>query len=177
MRIANSLISETNSQVRWLLDLQTFVLTLVSDMEIDQKKLSRKNEELTQALREKRRKLLQTQELYDKLKRRAMLGQVQDAASDAVDDTIQASSTANRFVDRVGAQNQRPASTSMFQGGQNSRVQALGLGQNIGLNMGPPQINKSGNADGAWSRFSSPGNQGNVQRKEEDWLPYYPHHD
>ncbi|KAI5861664.1 hypothetical protein GGS23DRAFT_606208 [Durotheca rogersii] len=53
-----------------------------------QDSLRRKNEELTQAYKEKNRKLLQTQELYDKLKRKAMLGQMQDAAEDAVDSTL-----------------------------------------------------------------------------------------
>ena len=73
------------------MNLKASVLIFVTGMQADQDNLKRKNEELTQVLREKSRKLLQTQELYDKLKRRAMLGQVQDAASDAVDETIQAS--------------------------------------------------------------------------------------
>ncbi|KAI1089081.1 hypothetical protein F5B19DRAFT_495721 [Rostrohypoxylon terebratum] len=51
----------------------------------------RKNDELTQAYKEKNRKLLQTQELYDKLKRKAMLGQIQDAAEDAIDSTLHGS--------------------------------------------------------------------------------------
>ena len=72
------------------MNLKASVLIFATGMQTDQENLKRKNEELTQVLREKSRKLLQTQELYDRLKRRAMLGQVQDAASDAVDDTIQA---------------------------------------------------------------------------------------
>ncbi len=55
---------------------------------MDQESLRRKNEELTQAYKEKNRKFLQVQELYDKLKRKAMLGQMQDAAEDAVDSTL-----------------------------------------------------------------------------------------
>lgn len=58
-------------------------------MALDQDNLRRKNDELTQAYKDKNRKLLQTQELYDKLKRKAMLGHIQDAASDAVDTTLQ----------------------------------------------------------------------------------------
>lgn len=57
-------------------------------MAAEQDELRKKNEELSQAYKEKSRKLLNTQELYDKLKRRLMLGQIQDAASDAVDATI-----------------------------------------------------------------------------------------
>ena len=70
-------------------------------MNLDHDSLRRKNEELAQAYKEKNRKLLQTQELYDKLKRKAMLGHIQDAASDAVDTTLQgASSYAARQPDR-----------------------------------------------------------------------------
>lgn len=57
-------------------------------MTLDQEVLRRKNEELSMVYKEKSRKLLQTQELYDKLKRRAMLGHIQDAALDAVDTTL-----------------------------------------------------------------------------------------
>lgn len=57
-------------------------------MTLDQEALRRKNEELSMAYKEKNRKLLQTQELYDKLKRKAMLGHIQDAALDAVDNTL-----------------------------------------------------------------------------------------
>ena len=59
-------------------------------MQLDQESLRRKNEELVHAFR-------------------AMLGQVQDAASDAVDHTIQAASVdANRFADSVANQIQQP---------------------------------------------------------------------
>lgn len=59
-------------------------------MSLDQEMLQRKNEELSLAYKEKNRKLLQTSELYDKLKRKAMLGHIQDAASEAVDTTLHA---------------------------------------------------------------------------------------
>lgn len=64
-------------------------------MALDQDNLRRKNDELTRAYKDKNRKLLQAQELYDKLKRKAMLGQIQDAASDAVDTTLQGGAGAN----------------------------------------------------------------------------------
>lgn len=48
----------------------------------------RKYDELAQAYREKNRKLLQTQELYDKVKRKVEMGHLQRAASDAVDSTV-----------------------------------------------------------------------------------------
>lgn len=62
-------------------------------MALDQETLSRKNEELALAFKAKNRKLLQTQELYDKLKRKALLGHIQDAASDAVDTTLHGATT------------------------------------------------------------------------------------
>ena len=61
-------------------------------MILDHEDLRKKHDELTQAFKDKNRKLLQTQELYDKLKRKAMLGQRQDAAEDAVDSTLNATS-------------------------------------------------------------------------------------
>ncbi|KAI1156689.1 hypothetical protein F4825DRAFT_458875 [Nemania diffusa] len=67
--------------------------------EMDRDELRRKYEELLQTCKEKNRKLLQTQELYDKLKRKAMLGQVQDAAEDAVESTLQVSSINNNGVE------------------------------------------------------------------------------
>jgi E3 ubiquitin-protein ligase CCNP1IP1 len=132
-------------------------------MQVDQDNLRRRNEELTQVLREKSRKLLQTQELYDKLKRRAMLGQVQDAASDAVDDSIQASTTANRFVDRVGVQNQRPTSHPIYQTVQSGGIQNPGRGMDTGMNMVRLPINRNGNT--SWSGFGSQGSQGSAPRK------------
>jgi E3 ubiquitin-protein ligase CCNP1IP1 len=55
---------------------------------VDQQNLRRKNDELAQALKEKNKRFLQVQELYDKLKRKAMMGQMQDAAEHAVDSSI-----------------------------------------------------------------------------------------
>jgi E3 ubiquitin-protein ligase CCNP1IP1 len=150
------------------MNLKASVLISVTGMQADQDNLKRKNEELTQVLREKSRKLLQTQELYDKLKRRAMLGQVQDAASDAVDDTIEASTTAKRFVDRVRAENQRPNSHPIYQSEQNGIMQNAGRSLSTGMNMGPPPMSRSGTADGTWSLSSNQGSQGNMSRKCND---------
>ncbi|KAI0135010.1 hypothetical protein F4814DRAFT_399656 [Daldinia grandis] len=60
----------------------------LSGMGMEHENLRRKNDELAHAYKEKNRKLLQIQELYDKLKQRAMLGQMQDAAEDAVDSAL-----------------------------------------------------------------------------------------
>ena len=50
--------------------------------------MRRKNDELAQAYKDKSRKLLQTQELYDRVKRKVEMGQIERAASDAVDSTL-----------------------------------------------------------------------------------------
>ncbi|KAG0652849.1 RING-type E3 ubiquitin transferase CCNB1IP1 [Hyphodiscus hymeniophilus] len=144
----DKVVNDANSQISHLRNQ-------MSGLQVDQENLRRKNDELSQALREKSRKLLQTQELYDKLKRRALLGQVQDAAHDAVDDTLQASTTADRFVDRVGAQNQYHTSHPIHQGAQSGGMQSPGPGLNTGQHMGPPQFNRGGNTERTWPGFSS----------------------
>ncbi|KAL5330188.1 hypothetical protein ACEPPN_003713 [Leptodophora sp. 'Broadleaf-Isolate-01'] len=124
----------------------------ISSLQVEQNNLQRKNEEITISLREKTRKNLQTQELYDKLKRRAMLGQVQDAASDEVDNAIQASAAANHFVDKIGNQNMRPP-PPLFSGQQNTGIQRTGATGHVG--MGPPQMTGAG--DSGWGSFSTRG--------------------
>lgn len=90
----DNIIGDANAQL-------TTLQNKVASMNIDHDSLRRKYEELAQAYKEKNRKLLQTQELYDKLKRKAMLGHIQDAASDAVDTTLQgASSNAGQQAER-----------------------------------------------------------------------------
>jgi E3 ubiquitin-protein ligase CCNP1IP1 len=49
--------------------------------------LQRKNDELAGAYQDKSRKLFQTQELYNKVKKRAELSQIERAAIDAVDNS------------------------------------------------------------------------------------------
>lgn len=53
--------------------------------------MRRKNEELAAKYNDKNRKLLQTQELYDRVKRQAERGDMQRAAADTVDSTLHAS--------------------------------------------------------------------------------------
>jgi E3 ubiquitin-protein ligase CCNP1IP1 len=125
------------------------------DMAIAQDNLQRKNEELLQAYREKSRKYLQTQELYDKLKRRAMLGQVQNAASDVVDN-IEASAINNRFVDQTGTGSleQRSTKPILFPGShENGIPQARLKGDGIAGSMPPPA--GRGGANGRWAAFNS----------------------
>ncbi|KAK6214006.1 hypothetical protein LQW54_004780 [Pestalotiopsis sp. IQ-011] len=78
----DKVIGDANSQI-------TALNNTISSLDLDQQALRRKNEELALALKEKNKKLMQTQELYDKLKRRAMMGQMQHAAENAVDSDLQ----------------------------------------------------------------------------------------
>ena len=133
-------------------------------MAMDQDLVRRKNEELGQAIREKSRKLLQTQELYDKLKRRDMLGQVQNAASDAVEHTIEASVIASRFADMVNNQNQnqRPIPPPRFSGTQVGGLQYPSVGHGESLMAAP--LNRTGNGHGTWAASHGQGSQGSSQR-------------
>ncbi|KOS20688.1 NEDD8-activating enzyme E1 regulatory subunit [Escovopsis weberi] len=76
-------VSEANSEIETLHHK-------IRSLEISQDNLQRKNEELAQAYKDKSRKLLQAQELYDRVKKKAEMNQMQQAASDAIDMTIQA---------------------------------------------------------------------------------------
>ncbi|KAI0897082.1 hypothetical protein F4806DRAFT_495591 [Annulohypoxylon nitens] len=96
-------LTEKYSNLNVYLDKVITEANLEIGMRMDQDSLHRKNEELTQAYKDKNRKLLQTQELYDKLKRKAMLGQIQDAAEDAIDSTLHGSPT-NRAQFEIGRQ-------------------------------------------------------------------------
>ncbi|KAF4337694.1 e3 ubiquitin ligase ccnb1ip1 [Fusarium beomiforme] len=60
----------------------------LSNLAAEQDDLRRKNDEISRAYKDKSRKVLQLQELYDKVKRKAELGQIQKAASDAVDSSL-----------------------------------------------------------------------------------------
>lgn len=57
-------------------------------MQVDQDKLKAENSNLVAAFREKNRKHQQTQELYDRLKRKEMTAQTQSAAYESVDEVL-----------------------------------------------------------------------------------------
>ncbi|CZT07144.1 related to lactose regulatory protein [Rhynchosporium graminicola] len=145
----DKLVHEANEQITTLQDK-------VTNMQADQESLVRRNEEIANALREKNRKHLQTQELYDKLKRRSMLSQVQDAASDEVDNAIQASVSTNHFVDK-GNLSMRPP-PPLFSGHPSAPMQRMGATSHAG--MGPPHIRRS--EDAGWNAFSSQSNSNQI---------------
>ncbi|KAL8757520.1 MAG: hypothetical protein Q9199_002163 [Rusavskia elegans] len=70
-------------------DYKTSVLSGLSpSLQLDQEKLQAENTNLVQAFREKSRKHQQTQELYDRLKRKEMTAATQSAAFESVDDVL-----------------------------------------------------------------------------------------
>lgn len=102
-------------------------LSLNKDVIIDLNNSQKKNNELAQSLHAKSKQQAHTQELYDKLKRRDQMSQVQNAASDAVDQTIQGSTTANGYSDHFRKANDQPLRSPVF-----SLLQ--------GDSMGPPPV-------------------------------------
>jgi len=132
-------------------------------MAIDQDNLKQKHEDLIQAYREKSRKALQAQEMLDRSKRNEMLGQVQTAASDAVEESIEASVMANRLSKRGGQPNQRPPQPSRFPEPQSGSMQHTGIvPSNLSSNM-VPATRRNENEQHNWAGFSSQGSYG-IQR-------------
>jgi E3 ubiquitin-protein ligase CCNP1IP1 len=107
-------------------------------MQLENENLSRKNNEIFVAYREKNKKLLQTQELYDRVKRRAELGQIQIAASDAVDSTLEAAAQSNHALggESLGGHMQyEPQGNDGHRGSHPSQRLGFGSG-NSSLNKG-----------------------------------------
>jgi len=127
----------------------------------DQDKLRQKHAELIQAYREKSRKALQVQELLDRSKRKEMLGQVQSAASDAVEQSIEASVMASRFVERGGQPNQHLLQPPRSPKPQQSIMQHPGIiASDLSNSMASP-VRHSGKEQSNWARFSSQDSHGN----------------
>ena len=125
----------------------------------DQSKLKQKHEDLIQAYREKSRKALQAQEILDRSKQKEMLGQVQSAASDAVEKSIEASVMASRFVERGTQPNQRQIQPSPFLEFQTNGMQHGVASSKLSKDMAPP-ASRSGNEPSNWAGFSSQGSNG-----------------
>lgn len=93
-----------------------------------------------------------TQELYDKSKRRAMLGQVQNAALDAVDETIQASVNASRYADAIENQNMRPPPPPSFSNAQPTGMQrTTSFPSNLNMGAPAPGNPSRGFGEGSWA--------------------------
>lgn len=95
----DKLINDANVEIEMLhqrlagtkMQLFRFILTILTTslgMQIDQDKLRSENTSLVAAFREKSRKHQQTQELYDRLKRKEMTSVTQTAAYNSVDEVL-----------------------------------------------------------------------------------------
>ncbi|KAI1070851.1 hypothetical protein LB507_007044 [Fusarium sp. FIESC RH6] len=113
----------------------------------EQESLRRKHEEVSQAYKEKSRKVLQLQELYDKVKRRAELGQIQKAASDAVDHTLQATQLDQGYAGNMTAPN-NVENNHTLAFGQNHRIDISGMNTAAARNY--PSVGREGTQ---WSRL------------------------
>ncbi|KAL6691157.1 hypothetical protein J3F84DRAFT_387720 [Trichoderma pleuroticola] len=120
--------------------------------------LQQKNVELAEALRDKNRKLYQTQELYNQVKRKAELGQIERAAYDAVDNSI-------RLAPQPATNGQEPHGFHSNFHGANEPVYSLSHGQRFnatgvpttGFTTGPSGSNLQRNErEDPWARKRTP---------------------
>ncbi|KAL8762783.1 MAG: hypothetical protein Q9184_001265 [Pyrenodesmia sp. 2 TL-2023] len=120
----------------------------ISNLQIDREKLQSENTSLVNAFREKSRKHQQTQELYDRLKRKEMMNATQSAAFESVDEVLgnvhgrsgQARPVQQSFAARP--QGQREAPPYQYDLGQDlghQRGASNGSGGSGGVMMPPPQ--------------------------------------
>jgi hypothetical protein len=111
-----------------------------------------KNRDLAANLQDRIRQQNKTQELYDKLKRKAMLGHVKDAAFEAATDTIQASVMANHYADLSNEASARPPIPPLFRAQPTGIINTAGYGGNT--LMGPPPVIPNRGNGGNWNSFA-----------------------
>lgn len=128
------------------------LLILSAALQLDREKLQSENTNLVQAFREKSRKHQQTQELYDRLKRKEMTAATQSAAFESVDDVL--GNVGNRVGHArppqqsfaPGQQGRQEASQYAYANGQDlvhQRDGSNGSGGSGGM-MPPPPLRRSG---------------------------------
>ncbi|KHJ35296.1 putative cyclin b1 interacting protein 1 [Erysiphe necator] len=125
----DKIIHDANSE---LSNLRTKISSSVQKI-VDGKLILLIKMDLAQQLRDRTRKHHETQELYDKLKRRNLLCHVQEAASDAVEQTIQNSAIANRYDDASNDENINISQPALFS--RNQPRSMLNMETNFGRHM------------------------------------------
>jgi E3 ubiquitin-protein ligase CCNP1IP1 len=112
----------------------------------DQEALRRKHDDLVQLYKEKSRRLLQVQELYDKVKQKVQMGNIQRAASDAVDSTLFSGTDAAEAAASTFDRNKRVPTTSLESGQRPDFSE---------MNKGLPRsrLNQQGDTN-QWAHFS-----------------------
>ncbi|KAJ2898237.1 hypothetical protein MKZ38_004063 [Zalerion maritima] len=111
-RVAKALTEKYTSLNSYLdktmADANTEIEQLQNQITMQEKgDLTKQNGELQNAFKEKHRALLQATELYDRLKKKAMMNQMEVAASDAVDSTLNSISQSHGHQDQHIYQNSR----------------------------------------------------------------------
>ena len=105
-------------------------LTCESDVRIDADRLKTENTNLVAAYREKQRKHQQTQELYDRLKRRDMTAVTQSAAFESVDEVLNHSHSRSGYDAPMYSHQHSPTHAKQVQRDfQPSRVDRNGIEQ------------------------------------------------
>lgn len=132
----------------------------------EQESLRRKHEEISQAYKEKSRKVLQLQELYDKVKRRAELGHIQRAASDAVDHTLQATQLDQGYSANMTAHN-NVENNSAPTFGQSHRIDVSGMNNEAARSY--PNVTREGNQ---WPRLGGLSQRGFFASSPDRILTY-----
>lgn len=113
--------------------------------------MQRKNEELAARYNEKNRKLLQTQELYDKVKRQAERGEMQRAAVDTVDSTLNATQYLPPNVEDTWHNHEMNDRYQVPAFGQTPRHSAAGV-----MNIGASRVHQGYGGEGRWIRQDPP---------------------
>ena len=140
MPTLKSIVSTRSLPVRDHLAVLTLPYTdIMIDVQMDQDKLKTENANLMNAFREKSRKHQQTQELYDRLKRKEMTAATQSAAFESVDEVLEAASSRQGIGSGGHAQPfQRPPSVfEQYMTGQNLPNGVHGHGRDSGNFNGP----------------------------------------
>ncbi|KAG9245058.1 cyclin B1 interacting protein-like protein 1 [Calycina marina] len=141
----------------------TTLRTQLSNMAAEQDAIKRKHHELLQAYREKQRQAQQAQEMYDRSKRKDMLDQMEHAASDAADNTVEESLRANRYGAGNNDQSQVPMQPPRFQAQQPRAMQHPSLAATALNSRMVSPVRRPINEQSNWAGFSSQGTQNNSQ--------------
>ncbi|EON61267.1 hypothetical protein W97_00480 [Coniosporium apollinis CBS 100218] len=145
----NKIIHDANSEITGLRDK-------LAAVQVDQKNLEQRHNDLTDAFREKTKAFQQIDKAYRSLKAQVMSAQVATAASDDAEIALQ-SVTSNRFVDRLGTRNSGQADGHRYPVDQrgieqiHSRQRSGGSGEGRGRADVPHSVGSVGGING-WNQ-------------------------
>ncbi|KAK4989562.1 hypothetical protein LTR50_003169 [Elasticomyces elasticus] len=147
----DNIIHEANTEIMGLRDK-------LSAVHLQQKNLEQKNHDLVEAFREKSKNQQQLQVLCQRLKAQAMTTQVQTAASDDAENTLQ-SVAGNRFIEKTSGGRDMRNSYSYFPEQIHSRQKSsssAGNGTSGRRALSACDINDTGTRGGLHTARTSP---------------------